>query len=128
MSSFETLIASRKDWIENVLRPWCRQASLRDLKKAADEWLDIAGKVAPEPTIWTWCWERFPILVHEGLTGVDETVQVNVRLKDGREVVGYPDGRASQHGTLTILSISEGEQGPFSIDQIEAATANDGRD
>ena len=119
MSSFETLITSRKDWIENVLRPWCREAPLRDLKKAADEWTDIAGKVAPEPTIWTWCWERFPELVHEGLTGVDETVQIRVRLKDDRELSGYPDGRASQQGTLTILNADEGEQGPFTIDQIE---------
>jgi hypothetical protein len=119
MPSFETLINSRKHWIENILRPWCREASLKDLKKAEDEWLDIAGKVATEPTLWSWCWERFPDLVHEGLTGVDESVQVKVRLKDGREATGYPDNRASQRGTLTILNATEGEQGPFPIDQIE---------
>jgi hypothetical protein len=119
MSPFDTLVASRKEWIETVLRPWCQSAPLRDLKKAEDEWLDIAGKVATEPTLWTWCWERFPGLTHEGLTGVDETVPVRVRLKDGREATGFPDGRASRRGTLTIISDTDGEQGPFAIDLIE---------
>ena len=123
MSSFDILIASRKGWIEEVLRPWCRTAKLRDLKKADEEWLDIAGKVASEMTLWTWCWERFPILVHDGLTGVNETAPVQVTLDDGRTFSGYPDGRASQKGKLVLLTETEGEQGPFSIDEIESVKA-----
>ena len=124
MLSYEELIASRKEWIEAVLRPWCREAKLTDLKRAAQEWQDIAGKVAPEMTLWTWAWERFPDLVHEGITGVNETSEVTVTLKDGRRVTGFPDGRKSVQGKLVLLSSESGEeQGPFVIDEVEMVEA-----
>lgn len=121
MLSFEELIASRKEWIETVLRPWCREATLKDLKRAGQEWQDIAGKVAPEMSLWTWAWERFPVLVHEGITGVNETVEVTVTLKDGRKISGFPDGRKSVQGKLVLLTGESGEeQGPFAIDEVES--------
>jgi hypothetical protein len=124
MLSYEQLIASRKEWIETVLRPWCREAKLKDLKRAGQEWQDIAGKVAPEMTLWTWAWERFPALVHEGLTGVNETAEVTVTLKDGRRITGFPDGRKSVQGKLVLLSSESGEeQGPFAIDEVESVEA-----
>ena len=120
MSSFEEMIASRKDWIETILRPWCQQATLKDLKRAEQEWLDIGGKVATEMTLWTWAWERFPVLTHDGLTGVNETVEVTVSLKDGRSITGFPDGRKSVHGKLVLVeSVTGKEQGPFIIDEVE---------
>ena len=124
MLSYDELIASRKDWIETILRPWCREAQLKDLKRAEQEWKDIAGKVAPEMTLWTWCWERFPILVHDGLTGVNETAEVTVTLKDGRQVTGFPDGRQSVAGKLVLInSETATEQGPFGIDEVQSVEA-----
>jgi hypothetical protein len=121
MMSFEEMIDSRKSWIETVLRPWCQQATLKDLKRAEQEWLDIGGKVAPEMTLWTWAWERFPILTHDGLTGVNETTEVTVSLKDGRQVTGFPDGRKSVQGKLVLIESESGrESGPFIIDEVEA--------
>jgi hypothetical protein len=124
MSSFEEMIASRKDWIEEVLRPWCQQATLKDLKQAEQEWLDIGGKVATEMTLWTWAWERFPVLTHDGLTGVNETAEVTVSLKDGRTITGFPDGRKSVQGKLVLIDSETGkEQGPFIIDEVERVVA-----
>lgn len=123
MTSFEEMIESRKEWIETVLRPWCRQASLKDLKRAEQEWLDIGGKVATEMTLWTWAWERFPVLTHEGLTGVNETAEVTVALKGGRKVTGFPEGRKSQRGQLVLIESETGkEHGPFIVDEVEGVT------
>ena len=44
MGTFDQLVASRRRWIDQELAPWCRAAARVDLVKAADEWLDIAGK------------------------------------------------------------------------------------
>lgn len=124
MSTFEDLVASRKAWIESVLRPWCAAAPRIELRKAHAEWLDIAGKVDPEATLWTWAWERFPALVYEGMSGVNETGEVRVTLRDGTQITGYPDARQSKHGNLVLLRRSattgryDEESGPHSLDDI----------
>ncbi len=118
--TFEDLAASRRDWIETVLRPWCRQASLKQLKQAAMEWNEFAGRVDAHATLWTWAWERHPVLVHDDLPGVDETHEVSVTLHDGRTITGFPDGRASLKGQLVLVGTSGNDTGlgPFSIDDI----------
>ena len=122
VSDFEELVASRKAWIADVLQPWCRSASLLALKQAEVEWLDIAGKVAAEKTLWPWAWSRFPDLVHESL-GIEETTEVAVTLSDGRVFRGYPDSRASQQGQLVLWGSETPDEdprdlGPFSIERI----------
>jgi hypothetical protein len=124
VSSFADLIASRRDWIEQVLKPWCRVAGLKDLKRAELEWADIAGKVDAKATLWTWAWGRFPEIVHEGFVGVDETNAVRVKLKNGQSHAGYPDNRKTEGGRLILLSAEPAgpgraaEIGPISIDDI----------
>ena len=130
MNSFADLIASRREWIEQTLKPWCRVAVLKDLKRAELEWEDIAGKVDSKATLWTWAWGRFPSIVHEGLAGVDETHAVRVTLKSGQVHLGYPDNRMSDGGRLVLLSTVSTEPGestgpgqiaeigPISIDDI----------
>lgn len=124
MSTFEELVSSRKTWIAEVLQPWCRTAPLSALKQAELEWMDIAGKVASEKTLWAWAWSRFPDLVHETL-GIEETSEVEVILQDGRVVRGFPDSRASQQGRLVLWGIDSDdsephELGPFSIERIRS--------
>lgn len=118
MSSFADLVQSRRNWIDNVLRPWCRQATRADLLRAEAEWSDIAGRAAPEFTLWQWAWERFEVLCVEGLTGVDETYPVRVVLREGTVVTGYPDARRSQRGELYLLQSDGGTAGPLPIDTI----------
>ena len=122
--SFEELAASRRGWIENVLRPWCRRAGLKQLRQAGIEWHDFAGRADPHATLWTWAWERHPALVHDDLPGVNETHEVSVRLQDGRIIRGFPDGRKSLQGQLALVDAAGGEedQGPFSIDEILEVT------
>src|SRR5688572_22456133 len=91
MPDFDDLVASRKRWIAEVLEPWCRGASRKDLLRAAMEWGDIAGRVDENATLWTWAWGRFPDLVYEGLSGVNETREVQVTLKTGEMATGFPD-------------------------------------
>ncbi len=122
MSTFDELVASRKAWLGEVLQPWCRSAPLAALRQAELEWNDIAGKVAPEKTLWPWAWSRFPDLVHESL-GIEETAEVEITLHDGRTLSGFPDSRASQQGKLVLWGTDETsgeprELGPFSIEQI----------
>lgn len=124
MATFDELVASRKAWLSEVLQPWCRSASLVSLRQAELEWNDIAGKVAPEKTLWPWAWSRFSDLVHESL-GIEETAEVEVTLHDGLTVRGFPDSRASQQGRLVLWGVNETsgeprELGPFSIEQIAA--------
>lgn len=122
MTSFEELAASRRAWIDDTLKPWCIQAGFKDLKSADLEWTDIAGDVDPDATLWTWAWSRFPALVHDGLSGVNETSQVRIHLKNGSSYKGYPDGRKSVKGKLILLASDEPEEfGPFTIDEIESA-------
>lgn len=122
MARFEDLAASRREWIASVLRPWCQAAPLAELRKAEQEWQDIAGRIDADSTLWTWAWSRFPNLVHEGLSGVDETHEVRVTLSGGSTVTGYPDARKSQKGWLVLVatggSLSGEELGPYSIDEI----------
>ena len=122
MADFDELVSSRKAWIAEVLQPWCRTATLAALKRAELEWMDIAGKVAAEKTLWPWAWSRFPDLVHEAL-GIEETTEVEVALQDGRTVRGFPDSRASQQGQLILWGsdtpdAEPRELGSFSIERI----------
>lgn len=124
LRSFEQLAAARRDWIEQVLRRWCRQAALKELRKAELEWFDIAGRADTHATLWTWAWERFPAIVHAELPGVHETHPVKVKLNDGSVRVGYPDARQSQKGILVLIEVnSDGAMvthSPVSIDQISS--------
>jgi len=56
--------------------------------------------------------------------GIDETREVCVRLKDGRELTGFPDARRSLQGELYLLCThaeAAGEDhGPVSIDDVAA--------
>ncbi|MCA9073963.1 MAG: hypothetical protein KDA93_02935 [Planctomycetaceae bacterium] len=119
MTDFDRLVSSRKQWIDDVLIPWCQKAPVKQLMRAEREWMDIAGKVAPEMTLWLWAWSRFPALISEGLSGLDETYQVRVTLRDGTQHVGYPDARQSERGRL-YLAGSDGDSGPMSVDDIQS--------
>jgi hypothetical protein len=117
--TFDELAASRRKWIDEVLKPWCRQAARKELKQVELEWDNLAGSVDTEATLWSWAWSRFPQLVHEGLSGVDESHEVTVTLIDGSSIAGYPDGRKSQQGMLILLCAgATAESGPYSIDEI----------
>lgn len=124
MPTFQVLVDSRKAWIAEVLIPWCRSAPLAELRKAADEWHDIAGRVDPEFSLWLWAWSRFPVLYVEGLRGLDESYEVEVQLADGGSTRGFPDARASRRGTLTLGSVT-GAAGPFLIDQVRSVRRAD---
>lgn len=122
-STFEFLAASRRQWIDDVLQPWCRQANLKQLRQAEAEWLDIAGRVDVNATLWTWSWERFDGLTYPDLVGVNETLEVRVRLADGTQVEGFPDSRQSVRGMLVLsdrdsLTGNITTLGPYSIDDI----------
>lgn len=124
MASFAELIGSRREWIDQTLKPWCRSASLKDLLRAELEWEDIAGKVDAKATLWSWAWSRFPNIVHEELAGVDETHAIKVSLKNGQSHTGFPDNRKSEKGRLFLLLVQPvgpggpAEIGPISIDDI----------
>ena len=126
MHTFADLVASRRAWLSDVLSPWCRQAAVKDLRLAELEWGDIAGKVDPAKTLWYWAWSRFPDLVHSELVGIDETREVQVTLRDGRIVAGFPDARQSVQGQLVLVGRDSDdprrtkELGPFSLDEIVA--------
>lgn len=127
-TSFEDLAAYRRQWIDSVLHPWCRQAPLKQLRQAEIEWLDIAGRVDIDATLWTWAWERFPVLTHPEMSGVNETHAVRVTLKDGTVIDGFPDSRESRRGTLVLARLSVDTTdatgtGPVSIDDIESVEA-----
>ncbi len=122
MNSFEDLVTARKNWINEVLRPWCVAARRSELLKAEPDWVDIAGKVSPDKTLWLWAWSRFPELIHETL-GIEETREMEVELTDGRVIRGFPDARKSLRGQLVVWGQSEPtgsacELGPFPIDDI----------
>jgi len=123
MSTFAELVTSRKTWLTDFLEPWCRSAARKELLLAELEWIDIAGKVDVEKTLWRWAWSRFPDLIHESL-GIEETTEVVVTLRDGREIRGYPDSRQSLRGMLVILTSTDTgrftDAGPISLDDILA--------
>ncbi len=120
MATFQELAASRRDWIDKVLAPWCRGAARAELLEAEAEWLDIAGKVDAASTLWNWAWGRFPDLVSAGMPGIDETHAVTVTLADGRVVTGFPDSRAARPGQLVLIDAADPQvnHGPISIDDI----------
>lgn len=124
MTTFSDLVASRKEWIESVLKPWCAAAPLIQLRLAEQEWGDIAGRVDPQATLWSWAWSRFPALVSEGLAGINETHEICVALRNGESFEGYPDNRQSTGGRLVLLCRSHADPGrfeesrPISIDEI----------
>ena len=122
MTPFEQIVESRKRWLADILQPWCRSAGRADLRRAELEWTDLAGKVDPQATLWTWAWGRFPALVSEGIRGVDETWSVTVTLKNGQTHTGYPDARQTEHGHLVLVEADGGALGPFSIDDIAGVT------
>lgn len=131
VESFEQLAASRRQWIHEILIPWCRQASLRDLREAEHDWINIAGRVDPEMTLYTWAWSRFPALIHDGLPGVNETREVRVELKNGDTATGYPDNRESRRGELVLTAATaDGFDllGPFSLDDIATIQLTDDRE
>lgn len=123
--TFAELVASRQHWIEESLKPWCRAASWKDLIQAHQDWLNLAGQVDPEATLWTWAWSRFPVLVSEELPGIEESYAVRVTTRDGRSIAGYPDSRKSRQGKLHVLTETPKGSGhyelaePISIDDIE---------
>jgi hypothetical protein len=117
MSSFPELAASRKAWINEALITWCRTASRADLLKAEEDWVNIAGRVAPERSLWLWAWSRFPCLFLEGLGGLEETWPVRVIDRHGRTAEGYPDNRNSARGELQILG-DDGTAERFVIDDV----------
>ena len=122
MTSFDELAEARRTWLQQILRPWCQQAARRELLKAEAEWVDIAGKVDPEKTLWLWAWSRFPELVHESL-GIEETSRVEIQTKDGKLYGGFPDARKSLRGQLMIWGCeltteTLTELGPFAIDDV----------
>lgn len=121
--SFAALAASRREWIDTVLHPWCQRASLKQLRLVEAEWLDIAGRVDVQATLWTWAWERFPLLTHPEMSGVNETYEVCVTLNDGVVVNGFPDSRRSERGVLVLIVRDDStgehcESGPYAIDSI----------
>lgn len=118
MTSFAELVASRRQWIETVLHPWCKVASRKELLLAEMEWQDIAGRPAPEMTLWLWAWSRFPALCDDGLTTLNETYPVQVTCSSGEVVTGYPDARQSVAGRLVLVGSQRETFGPFSIDEI----------
>ncbi len=121
MMTFSDLAASRREWIAEVLIPWSRQASYRDLIEAEQDWGNIAGQVDQEMTLWTWAWSRFPAVIHDGMPGLNETCEVLLKTTDGREATGYPDRQASSRGQIVLISRGEDgfeKSGPFRIDEI----------
>jgi hypothetical protein len=122
--SFEQLAASRRAWIDDVLRPWCQKSSVKELRKAEAEWFDLAGRADIAATLWTWAWERFPAITHPDLPGLHETHEVKVTLQSGDVLRGYPDARKSTRGVLVLVSVNDvGEyttREPVSLDDIAA--------
>lgn len=118
--TFVELVASRKQWIEDTLRPWCHTASPRDLRMAEMEWPNLAGQVDPSRTLWMWAWDRFPGLVHPEFHQIDESHAVTVHLKSGEIVCGYPDGRRAAADELVILPTGTSAQPRhFTLEEIE---------
>jgi len=125
--TFDALVASRKAWLSEVLKPWCQRAPRSALRLAELEWNDIAGKISPEKSLWAWAWGRFPDLVHPELNGIDESSVVTVILNDGQEFSGYPDARQSEQGQLILvcrdpLTGRSNDVGPFKLEDIASVT------
>ncbi len=122
--TFAELVSSRQQWLQDVLKPWCFAAPWKELFQAEQDWTNLAGQVDPQGTLWAWAWSRFPLLVCEGLPGIEETHLVRVTARDGRTWVGYPDNRESRHGKLRLLCETSPDSGrhelsdAISIDEV----------
>jgi hypothetical protein len=130
-ASIEELAASRRAWIDSVLHPWCHAAELKQLRRVELEWLDIAGRVDVNATLWTWAWERFPVLTHPEMAGVNETHEVRVTLADGSVLCGFPDSRLSVRGMLVVVDRDPVtgrsiQHPPVAIDRIAAVERLEG--
>ena len=129
MLSFEELAVSRRMWIDDVLVSWCRQAGSKDLIVAELDWVNLAGQVDPKATLWTWAWSRFPVLVHDGLPGLNETNEVRLTLKSGGTVTGFPDNAETRGSRLVLLTKTESgnfaHYDPISIDNVLSAELAD---
>ena len=124
MKSFADLAVSRREWISEQLVPWCRQACYQDLVEAEQDWGNIAGRVDPGMTLWTWAWSRFPAVIHDGMPGLNETCEVRLRTAGGAEAIGFPDREASSRGQIVLVARTESgfeQLGPFRIDEITSA-------
>lgn len=124
VTDFVSLVESRKHWIQHVLRPWCRFASVAELRLAALNWGDLAGQISPEATLWPWAWERFEGVIHTEL-GFDESRQWNVSLCNGSEVSGYINGRLSRGEQIVLVYRDCHSQeltttSPISLDEISS--------
>lgn len=123
---FQSLAASRRDWIQTILRPWCQTATVQDLRRAELEWHDLAGRADAAATLWTWAWERFPDAVHADFPGLNETWPLEVQLVDGEILRGYPDARRSLRGQLVLVSHEPAATGglsesvPVLLDQVSS--------
>ena len=115
--TFADLVASRKQWLEQVLKPWCLAAPWKELIQAQQDWPNIAGQVDPQSTLWVWAWSRFPVLVHDGLPGLDETHRIRVTLQDARIREGFPDNRESRCGKLKLLCETKPGSGQFELSE-----------
>ncbi len=116
-ATFAELVASRQQWLEETLKPWCLAAPWKELFQAEQDWTNIAGQVDPQGTLWAWAWSRFPTLVSEGLPGIEETHLVRVTIRDGQIFVGYPDNRESQHGKLRLLCETSPDSGRHELSE-----------
>lgn len=126
LQTYDELVSSRREWLDSILIPWCQLACRKDLLLAETEWPDLAGRPAPEMTLWKWAWERFPVLAGSGTHMLEETYEVVVTCQDGRTGQGFPDGERSQAGLLVLVD-SEGQMsGPFTIDEIRHVVRLDG--
>ncbi len=115
--TFADLVASRQAWLEDVLKPWCATASWKELMQAQQDWANIAGQVDPQATLWAWAWSRFPVLVHDGLPGLDETHRIRVTLQNARIREGFPDNRESRFGKLKLLGETKPGSGQFELSE-----------
>lgn len=129
MNSFQELATSRRNWIEEVLIPWCRSANSASLLQAELDWVNLAGGVDPKATLWVWAWSRYPVLAHDGLPGLNETNEVRVTTLSGEIVVGYPDNSATHGSRLVLLTrLANGNFAhyePISIDNIRSVELAD---
>ncbi len=122
--TFADLVASRQQWIEETLKPWCLVAPWKELFQAEQDWANIAGQVDAQATLWAWAWSRFEALAYAGLPGIDETHPLRVTTRRGRVLEGYPDNRESRHGKLKLLCETQSGSGEhelsdaISIDEI----------
>ncbi len=118
LSQFPELVQSRRNWIDQVLVPWCRTATRKDLLLAEQAWLDLAGRPEPKQTLWLWAWQRFPVLCEDGLTALNEAWLVKVVRQSGDVIVGFPDARESVQGNLILVDETGKTREPVSIDDI----------